>query len=119
LVLIHRPWRLETLIRRMVFVMACFYAGVLLTAWADQMADSAARTSAVERMIITTVSFQGAALILIWRFLRGQHLTWREAFGFSNDWAQAVLLGLLVACICVPIGWWWLRDLYPAIMKHV
>jgi membrane protease YdiL (CAAX protease family) len=55
-------------------------------------------------MLIATLSFQGAAIILIAWLLLQYQVSWREAFGFFNHWHQAVIFGLLVACIFLPVA---------------
>ena len=59
----------------------------------------------VEQMIIASVSFQGAALLLVWRFLRDHELGWPEAFGFRHQWRQALVLGFILAGLFLPVGW--------------
>ena len=56
------------------------------------------------QMVIALLSFQGLALIWIALFLREHCTTWREAFGFRKHWLHAILLGLIVGCIFLPIG---------------
>lgn len=118
LVSIHRPWRVETLLRHMVFVMACVYAGMILGAWGQHLAGSGSGESAVLRMIVATMSFQGAAIVLIYRFLRDHQATWSEAFGFRSHLPQALLFGVLGACIFLPIGWW-LQKMSIEILQHI
>ena len=48
-------------------------------------------------MVVASLSFQGAGLILIARFLREHQISWAEGFGFTNRRRRAVLLGLLAA----------------------
>src|SRR5258707_10664156 len=55
-------------------------------------------------MIIATLSLQGAALVLIPHFLSEQALTWNEAFGFANNPSRAIMLGVIVASLFLPLG---------------
>jgi membrane protease YdiL (CAAX protease family) len=57
-------------------------------------------------------------LILIARFLRVHQITWTEAFGFSNQWRKAALLGLLAALIFLPLGWG-LQQASALVMTHL
>ena len=118
LLLIHRPWRMETLIRHMLLVMGCVYPGLILGALAAHLAGSGSGGSEVVRMIVATLSFQGAALILIHLFLRDHGETWAEGFGFRNNLPQAVLFGVLGVCIFLPIGWY-LQKVSIEIIQHV
>ena len=56
------------------------------------------------QMLISTLSFQGAALVLVWLFLREQQMSWGDAFGFRNSWLVAVLTGIILACLFLPLG---------------
>ena len=69
-------------------------------------------------MVVATLSFQGAGLILIARFLREHQISWAEAFGFSNRRRKAVLLGVLVALIFLPLGWG-LQQASALVMTHL
>src|SRR5437016_5841714 len=95
LVLVGRPWRLENLSRRLLLLGLCAYAGLFLGAWAQKISGPIGATSSVERMVVATLSFQGATLILTARFLREHQMSWDEAFGLSRDWRQALMLGVI------------------------
>jgi len=118
LVLIHRPWRMETLVRHMILVMACVYPGLILGALAEHLAGSRSGGSEVVRMIVATLSFQGAALILVHLFLRDHAQTWAEGFGFRNNLPQALLFGVLGVCIFLPIGWY-LQKISIELIQHI
>ena len=102
LVLLRKPWQFENFMRRMTVLLVCFYAGLLLGGWAAKMSGKIEPSTA--QMLVSTVSFQGAALILIALFLREHQMSWAEAFGFRNHWLVSILLGIMVACIFLPIG---------------
>jgi membrane protease YdiL (CAAX protease family) len=55
-------------------------------------------------MIVAALSLQGAALVLIPHFLREQRLSWKEAFGLGNNWRHAVMLGMILACLFLPVA---------------
>lgn len=117
LFLIRRPWRLEKIAQQLAVVLVCFYAGLLLGSWAQKLAGPAFGPS-VEQMIVASLSFQGAALLLVGAFLREHGATWSEAFGFRNQWRHALLLGFIVACLFLPIGWS-LQWLSAKVMLHL
>jgi membrane protease YdiL (CAAX protease family) len=104
LILIGKPWRLETFRRRLVALMACAYGGMFLGLWVQRLSGVSEADVSIWRMSIATLSFQGAALILVARFLREHQTNWTEGFGFLNQRPQAVLLGLLAALIFLPFG---------------
>jgi membrane protease YdiL (CAAX protease family) len=69
-------------------------------------------------MAVATLSFQGAGLVLIWRFLREQQSTWTEAFGLSNRRRQAVVGGVVAALVFLPLGWG-LQQASALVMTHL
>lgn len=106
LVLISRRWTLENLRCRLIVLMICLYAGMGLWAWAQKIAGPAPLGHPPWQMIIGTLSFQGAVLLLSLLFVRWHQVTWREAFGLSNHWHQAILFGALTALIFFPVASW-------------
>lgn len=98
----------EELLLRLALALFCFYGGLMLGAWAGKLAAaSMAGPSSVTvvQMIVSALSLQGAVLVLVRPFLREHQTGWGEGFGLGNRWAMAVLLGLLVGFIFLPIGW--------------
>jgi membrane protease YdiL (CAAX protease family) len=118
LVLINKPWQLETFERRLATVLVCFCAGVLAGAWVQRLAGDQAADSSISRIIITTLSIYGTGLVLVVRFLREHQMTWAESFGFRNHRGRAVLLGMLIALIFLPVGWG-LQQASAQVMIHV
>jgi membrane protease YdiL (CAAX protease family) len=118
LVLISKPWRAEAFGRQLLVLMVCGYGGLFLGAWVQQLAGGGVPEGSIGRMIVATLSFQGAGLILIARFLREQQTNWAESFGFLNRWRQAVVLGLLAALIFLPLGWG-LQQASALVMTHL
>jgi hypothetical protein len=105
LVAINKPWPLEFFMRRLVMFLTFLYAGLALGAWAQHLLGTAAERS-VLNMVIVTLCFQGAALVLISRFLREHQVGWGGAFGFGKPGqGRALLLGMIAAFIFLPIGW--------------
>jgi membrane protease YdiL (CAAX protease family) len=118
LFLLRKPWTHENLTGRALRLMICFYAAVVLGFCAEKLAGKSVEGSAVQTMLVSGLSFQGAALLLIALFVRQHPVRWNEAWGFSNHWPQAVLLGAAVACIFFPIGWF-LQRVSWQLMQHV
>jgi membrane protease YdiL (CAAX protease family) len=116
LVLLSKPWRLESFMRRLVGLLICFYIGFFVGAWAQKLAGLPGTSLA--QMIIGSLAFQGAGLVLIARFLEEQQMSWGEGFGFTNNWRHAAMLGLLVAMVFLPIGWG-LQQASALVMTHV
>ncbi len=103
LVLLRRPWELEELTRRVGVTLGFFYAGFALGAVAQKWAGVSAPN--VAQMVISAIAFQGAILILLIFFLREHGSGWRESFGLERRWQKAVLSGLMVAILFLPMAW--------------
>jgi len=99
-----KPWAVENFRRRVGILFACFYPGMILLVWAQQLAGAPATNYAIGQMLIGLLSMQGAVLLLAWRMLRQQRMSWDGAFGFSEHWPRALLFGILLAGIFLPIG---------------
>jgi membrane protease YdiL (CAAX protease family) len=118
LILISKPWPLENISRRLVIWMVCAYSGLFLGMWVQQLSGVAGAGVSIWRVVVASLSFQGAGLILVARFLREHHIDWAEAFGFTNHRGKAVLLGSLVALIFLPLGWG-LQQASALVMTHL
>ena len=118
LVLLNKPWRLETFEHRLMLVLACFCVGFFASALVARFSGESDKNPSTGRMVIATLSFQGAGLIFIARFLREHHMSWTEGFGFSSNPRRAVLLGIVIALLFLPIGWG-LQDLCGRLITHL
>lgn len=113
---VYRPLKIETLISRLGGYLVCLYGGILLGTWA-QKSDGPSGPS-VSQMIIAALSLQGAALVFIPYFLREQQLTWKESFGLGNNLKRALMLGVILACVFLPMGMG-LQWLSAQVMVHL
>jgi membrane protease YdiL (CAAX protease family) len=105
LFLLRRPWSFENFTRRYVSLVSCFFAGLLLTGWAlKQPAGAEEPVPSTLQTVVALLGFQGAALLLISRFLREHGISWSEAFGFKINWPRAVVFGLICGALFVLIG---------------
>src|SRR2546427_6189173 len=95
----RKPWTLQNVGWRLVLVLGCFYAGICLGAWAQTVARPAPATISTAQMLVGTLSFQGAAIVLTPWFLHQHQIDWAEGFGLKNNWRQALLFGVLAACL--------------------
>jgi len=118
LLLVGRPWPPEAFARRLVGLMACAYVGLFLGLWVQQLSGITAEGVTIWRVVVASLSFQGAGLVLIARFLREHQIGWGQAFGFSDQRGKAMLLGALVAMIFLPIGWG-LQQACAFVMTHL
>jgi membrane protease YdiL (CAAX protease family) len=118
LVLLNKPWQLETFERRLLEVLACFCTGFFTGALVGRFSGEQAASPSTGRMVIATLSFQGAGLIFIFRFLREHQVSWAEGFGFGNNRRRSVLLGIVIALLFLPIGWG-LQEACGQLMTHL
>ena len=118
LVLVNEPWPPKAFARRLFMLMGCAYGSLFLGMWVQQYSGVAAAPSSIWRVVIASLSFQGAALVLITRFLREHQTTWTDAFGFANRQRIALLWGVIVALIFLPIGWG-LQQVSALVMTHL
>jgi len=118
LVLISKPWPMEVFARRLMALMVCAYAGLFLGLWVQQLSGISAAGVTIWRVVVAALSFQGAGLILIARFLREHQIGWAPAFGFSDRRGKAVLLGVLAALVFLPLGYG-LQVVSALVMKHL
>jgi membrane protease YdiL (CAAX protease family) len=116
LVFVYRPWNADNVTSRLGGYLVCVYGAIFLGAWAQKTAEAVGPS--VSQMIVAALSLQGAALILIPHFLREQGLGWREAFGFANNRRHAIMLGVILACVFLPLGMG-LQWLSGQVMVHL
>jgi len=90
-------------LRLLLGIFLCVTLGALLTLLV-RGASGAPSEMTLGRMLAGVLSFQGASLVLVWRFVREHNLGWAEAFGFRNRQSRALLLGALAMGLFFPIG---------------
>jgi len=115
LALLGRPWRIDTVMKRMPAVLICFYIGFFGGIWAQKIAG--VPKSSLEQLIIGSLAVHGAGLLLIWRFLREYQVGWAESFGFAIQPRRALLLGFILALLFLPVGRG-LQNLSAVLMTH-
>jgi membrane protease YdiL (CAAX protease family) len=103
-VLSPKPWKLEAVLRLALGVFLCLFIGTLLSLLVREAGDAKSPVT-VRKMIVSAICFQGVSIALVWRFVREHGIGWAEAFGFRNHRNRALVLGGLVICTFMPIGW--------------
>ncbi len=103
LMLVSRSWPVERFMTWLGSTAALFYAGVFLSAWAQKLIGRVEPSTL--QMAVAALSFQGAALWLVARFLREQGVSWNDGFGLRERWGVALLTGVVLACMFLPVGW--------------
>lgn len=107
LVLTLLPWSLDRLQPRITVLCLAFFAQLQLAALAYRGSGAPADPPpSLTPLILTTLLFHGAGLLLIGWFVRRHGLGWSGAFGFSRrTLARALLAGALFTLLAVPAGW--------------
>lgn len=103
-VLSEKPWKFEATLRLFLGVFLCMFVGMTLVLIARKVFQLG-EEHFVWRAVVAALSFHGAALILIVFFVREHGLSWSEAFGLNHARYRALLLGVLVAVLFLPLAW--------------
>ncbi|MGC3959252.1 MAG: CPBP family intramembrane metalloprotease [Verrucomicrobiota bacterium] len=100
----ERNWKLDSVLRLALGIFFCLCVGTLLAALVRGKVDPQTPLS-VAQIIISGLTFQGAAIVLTWRFLRENQSTWLTGFGLQTRPIKAVSLGVLACIVFLPAGW--------------
>jgi membrane protease YdiL (CAAX protease family) len=100
-----RPWTLENFTFRSSTLLIGAFLGFLLTGAAYRSSGQTGPDRSVLAMVVSMAALQGAAIVLIWFFVRQQGWTLRSAFGLGNHPVQAALFGVFAAVCFVPLAW--------------
>lgn len=103
-VLSEKKWKLESVLRLLLGIFMCLCVGGLLAGLVRGPVDPKAAPS-VMRIAISALTFQGAVLVLTWRFLRDHQTGWVTGFGLSRNSLKAVGFGAGAVCLFLPLGW--------------
>src|SRR5258706_14200420 len=99
LILIRTPWGAGDSARRLVGVLVCTYAGMILGLWAQNIAGHTKTTFSTGQMLVALASFQGALLVFIPGFLREHQTRPVEAFGLASRLPVALVAGVLAGSL--------------------
>jgi membrane protease YdiL (CAAX protease family) len=114
----QKPWRAEAVIQLFAAVFACMCLGMVVAGLLQQAGIAAFKSpDSFASLFLATLSFQGAAWVLILIFLRRHDVRWREAFGFHDEKIKAALAtAVKTAIVVLPIAWT-LQYLSATILK--
>lgn len=116
LALLGRRWGPVGLKAKLAALLGCFYGGLFGGAWAQSMLVSGGPS--VWQMVLASLSFQGAALVLVFWFLREHEIGFVEAFGANRSGGGALTAGCVAALLFLPVGWG-LQQLSGVIMTQL
>jgi len=100
-----KPWRAEAVIQLIAGVFVCLALGVVTAGLLRQAGVAAFQSpDSFASILVATLSFQGAAWILIFIFLKRHGLDWREAFGLRNaNLKKSLLLAAGALALALPV----------------
>jgi membrane protease YdiL (CAAX protease family) len=102
-----KPWRAEAVIQFCGSLMFCFFLGGMIISLLDKAGVAAFKLpGGFGAVLVATLSFQGAAWVLIGIFLWQHQLDWREAFGLRDPrLARSLGRALLMVAVLLPVLW--------------
>ena len=102
----EKPWRTEAVMQFCAAQIACFCLGILAAGLLQKLGVNGFRHNEdFGNVLLATLSFQGAAWILIPFFLREHQMRLRDAFGFSkSNLFPALALAVAVLLVVLPVA---------------
>lgn len=98
-------WTWDRFRRQLIGFSLSFYVGLALLSLAHHWAGRSTAPPDYRQVLVAGLSFQGAALLLITRFLRSHGTTWRDSFGLDQSPVRALVLGAAAGCVVLPVAW--------------
>jgi hypothetical protein len=102
----EKPWRAQAVIQFCVAQFVCLAAGLALVGLLQKAGFAAFKPpDGFGAVLLVTLSFQGAAWLLIWIFLRQHQMDWRDVFGLrGKNLPRALLAALVVTSVILPVA---------------
>ena len=101
---IAKPWKFEHFKLRAAFFLTCSFVGLALAGIAQKSSGVTGRETTILGMIVAMLSFQGAAILLIWLFTQQHGAALREGFGLGTGVGHALMLGATAGLGFIPVG---------------
>ncbi|MEY4387034.1 MAG: hypothetical protein RLY20_2317 [Verrucomicrobiota bacterium] len=101
---VARPWSLDNFKSRAAPAVVCLYLGIAILGFAQNYSGVTGKEATITGMLASTLSFQGAAIPLLWVFVRQHGANLRSGFGFGEHPRHAMLLGATVGLAFIPVG---------------
>jgi membrane protease YdiL (CAAX protease family) len=101
----EKPWRAEAVLMLVGGMIACLCGGVLLAGLLQHSGLAAFKMpESLGNLLLATLSFQGAAWVFIFFFLKQHGVDWRDAFGFRANLKKSFLLAAVVLVVLLPVA---------------
>lgn len=102
--LTEKPWRPEAVLRYLLALFASIFFGVLMVNWMTGHAGEWEVDPRLITVVVGTLTFHGAAVVLTSFFLREHNVGWTTGFGFNSPQVgRTLLLALVVGVAIFPI----------------
>jgi membrane protease YdiL (CAAX protease family) len=103
----QKPWRAEAVIQLFAAVFVCMCLGMVVAGLLQQAGIAAFKSQdSFASLLLATLSFQGAAWILIYVFLKKHDVRWRDAFGLRDEKIKkAIATAVLTVFVVLPVAW--------------
>ena len=101
LLLLQRPWRPENVVRRLLGALCCLYGCFIIGAWVQTRVETG--DVLTQHVIVSSLSVQGAALILVSRLLR-EHGMLGTPLGCAPTRGAPWCLGRSPRALFLPVG---------------
>jgi membrane protease YdiL (CAAX protease family) len=100
LIVIVKTWPLQDLFRPLLLLLICLSSGLTLVASAQKLANLPPDSKSGEQMVVA----EAAVLVFVICFMRARAIKWADAFGLRQNRRHAILAGVMVACIFLPVA---------------
>jgi membrane protease YdiL (CAAX protease family) len=115
-----KPWRAETVMQLLAGVFACLCLGVIAAGLLHHAGVAAFKSpDSFANVLVATLSFQGATLVMGWIFLKWHGVKWRDVLGLQNPacaWFVLLAAGVMVVMLPVVLG---LEQLSVMALEHL
>lgn len=100
----EKPWKVDAVVVLLAGLLFCWSFGILLAnVLGHWLQPGSPQDPAFHQFLLTAVSFHGAALVLVSRFLQMHEARWKEFLGLTGPrLRRALILGLVGGVILVP-----------------
>lgn len=101
---LRKPWTAERFSRHFALLLASFFLALLFAGFMQHYVVDPNAADPAWRIVAAALCFQGAAILFAGFFVSEHEVRWGEAFGFANRWPRALLFGVLLALLFLPVG---------------
>ena len=103
----EKPWQTDKVFQLGIAQLICLCLGMFAAGFLHEIGVKGFRDEGdIGIILVGTLSFQGAAWLLIYIFLREHHVAWTAALGLRGPApGRAVVLAVVVVVLILPVAW--------------